>query len=128
MARARTDAAERTQQNRRTQEQVAAEVGHPVGVREAIRHRQAKKQEPLEHGFVIRDREVEFDPGDCTRIGQILGRVLDLKVVRGNYVSLSIQASPDFLHTVVDASQVGQGHLLLVTLDELFRPDTEEDS
>lgn len=123
MARTRTDAAERAKQRRDVAEQVSAELGEKVGVDKARDYRRAQKATPIGEGYVIRDREVEFDPADCTRVGQVLGRVIDYKIIRGGFVQLAIQTSNEFVHTLADASLVSQGHLLLITLDELFVPD-----
>jgi hypothetical protein len=129
MPRQRTEAQERAAQRRRVAEEVSAELGRRVGQREATRHRQAEKQRPApwaDTRFVVKDRVVDVDPADCRRVGQLVGRVLDLKVARGSYGTMTLQVAPEFWHTVLDAVQLS-GHTLLITIDDLD-PTTEDQS
>ena len=128
VARTRTDAGERTWQNRALVDQVSAELGKPVGVRQAAAHRRAQKATSVPDGvpYRVADRVVDFEASDCRRLGQLVARVVDFKVVRGGLALLSLQTSAaDFRHVLVDASLVSQGHPLLVTLDELFPVDAD---
>jgi hypothetical protein len=130
LARTTTDAAERKVQRKATAEQVSATTGKKVGVRAAARQRKKEKAEPLPPKFKYRieDRVLTFDAGDARRIGQIVARVVDYKIVRGGLALLSLQTyAADFAHTLTDASLVSQAHPLLITLDELF-PDDDDAS
>jgi hypothetical protein len=119
--RSRTDAAERTVQNRRLAARVSAELGRPVGVREAARHRQAQKgQAPPGAGYKIRDRVVEHDPSMARRRGQLLARVTRINVFAGGYVSFKLETDFEFAHTLTETSQLCDDRVLLVSFDELF--------
>lgn len=145
--RQQTRAPERTEQNHRLKERVAAELGRPVSVREAERYRRAQRQAglwddaaPAPNGTgvprgtlenrgsavtrLVEDRRLDFlTDDDLSPVGRLLGRVLDGKVTRG-YLTLTIQTAPDYAHTVADAVLLS-GHLLLVTLHQVHvrRPE-----
>lgn len=125
MARTQTDAAERTAQNQRLTTEVSAELGHPVSVRAAERHRRQQKQGPPAEaygGFIVRDREVEYDPEAARRVGQVLGKVRDFKALAGGLVYMTIETSDEFIHTGADARRLSEGRTLLITLDVLGHP------
>lgn len=109
MARTRTDAAERTEQNRRLVEQVSAELGRPVSRREAEQHRRESKH-------LVPDREFDVDPERLQRIGQVLGKPRQYKELSG-YAEITVQTSTEYGHLLLDASRLGEGKKLLITFD-----------
>src|SRR5262245_40739801 len=126
MPRTRTDAAERARQRRAVAKQVSAELGVPVGVDKARDHRRAQKASPIPGGvpYRVTDRVVCFEAADCRRVGQVLARVVDYKILSAGLAQLSLQTSGDeFAHTLTDAAIISRAHPLLVTLDELFPLD-----
>lgn len=124
MPRQQTAAAERTEQNHRLVERVEAETGQKTTVRKAQQHRRDEAAEAAKSiaRYLVVDREVLFPEEDRRRIGQVLGKVMDMKTVRGATVQLTIQTTRDFAHTLTDAALLSVGHPLLITLDELYPP------
>lgn len=122
MARARTDAAERTAQNKALVAQVSAEVGEQVSVRAAQRQRRAKKATPIPEGvsYRVKDRVLEYDDAELRPLGEILAGVVDYRVLGDNYAQLALRTTGDeFAHTLVDASLISKARPLLIKLYEL---------
>lgn len=141
MARTRTDAAERTRQNQRLVEQVSAELGRRVTVREAQAHRRAQRDGTVDtprrgsprgggESHLIPDRELDLTDEQVEYIGKLIAKVEDFKIMRGVTASLSLTTSIDFRHLLVDAATVSRSELLVCVLYKIPRNlglDDDED-
>lgn len=123
MPRKQTPAKERARQRKAVADQVSAEVGKKVGVDKARDIRKAQKASPIPEGvpYRVADRVVEVDAKETRRLGQVLARVVDYKVLSAGFAQLSLHTTgAEFGHTLTDAALISRAHPLLVTLDELI--------
>lgn len=131
-------AAVRTATNHKLVAEASAALGRKVTVREAVAWRKGANEDGTRHDqrrpeppapadtYIVEDRQVVLPPDQLRMMGSMLARVLDMKVIRGGVVQLSLQTSTDFAHLVTDASMVSRGHPLLVTLQEYVPPKRED--
>lgn len=137
MARARTDASERNQQNRRLVGRASKEAGKAVPVRGALAtvtrpnegRRNILPQRPDDpREFIVRgvteqlthDKQLDFKQDEVRFVGDIIVEVNDMKTYRGGTVTLNVQTTDDFLDAIVDAIRLSRGHPLFCRLFELF--------
>lgn len=120
MPRVRTDAAERTRQNHHLVEQVSAELGRTVTVREAQAYRRTQKDGKPFPGRIVQ-REVDLSEDKVRYIGQLLAQVEDFKIIRGVQAGLTLTTSPDFRHLLLDASVISRSGMLCAILFEIPR-------
>lgn len=118
MARVRTDAAERTKQNKRLQTEVATELGQDtVTLKKAVEHRRKVK------GVAdIISRPIPLDDDTAIPIGVVLGAVADFRTVGGKTAHLSVTTNAiEFGHVLLDASMISHSELLVVALYKIDR-------
>lgn len=130
MPRTRTDAAERARQRKAVADQVSAELGKKVGVDKARDLRRAQKSKPIPEGvpYKVVDRVVEYAAAECRPVGEILARVVELKVLSAGFAQLGLHTSAsEFVHTLSDAAVISKAHPLLVKLYELIPEDADDD-
>lgn len=137
MARTRTDATERNQQNARLVGRASKEAGVAVSRRGALAATTyPKAAQRLVHPktpddsreFIVRgitesitkDRELDFRQDEVRFVGDIIVEVNDMKTYRGGTVTLNVQTTDDFLDTITDAIRLSRGHPLFCRLFELF--------
>lgn len=122
MARTRTDAAERRLQRGTTVAAVSQELGRQVTIEEAAAHRRLQKLQPLITGqyYLTPTGEVDVDGAKVNEIGNILGRPVDMKMMRGGYTQVTFQTAPEFAHVLVDVQRIAVGHPVLITFSEII--------
>jgi len=140
MARQQTDAAERTQQNKRLVGRASKEAGTAVSRRmaqqvvsnssRALTHPQ-QVEDPREYilrgitGYLTTDDILQFEPDEVRFIGDIPVEVNDMKFYRGGTLVLNLQTTDDFMRTLTDAARLSRGHPLLCRMYEMFpRPES----
>ena len=126
MPRRQTAAAERAEQTHRLQERVKAETGEQMSIAAAAAHRRKQRSDTgvWRGTSALPPPDLAFATTDLRRVGQILGKVLDIKVARG-YAQMNIQCGPEYAH-LLSESVLLSGHPLLVTLDQVHADMTEE--
>lgn len=128
MPRVRTDAAERTMQNKRLQAEVATELGQDsITIEKAVAHRRKTKG--------VKDivaRPIPMDDDEVVPIGVVLGSVTDFRTVAGGRTAhLAITTNAvEFGHLLLDASVISHSELLVIAMYKIDRklglPDDEE--
>lgn len=128
MARSRTNAVERRQQRDTTVSAVSAEVGRPVSVREAANHRREQKTSlPEVRSFLTPIGEVDLTGAELKEVGFILGRPIDMKLMRGGFTQISLQTAAEFAHVLVDVQRISVGHPVLITFSEIIPAESLDD-
>lgn len=132
MPRVRTDAAERTMQNKRLQAEVATELGQDsITIEKAVAHRRKTKG--------VKDivaRPIPMDDDEVVPIGVVLGSVTDFRTVAGGRTAhLAITTNAvEFGHLLLDASVISHSELLVIAMYKIDRklglddyPDEEDE-
>lgn len=125
MPRVETGAAERKAQRDAAQEQVAAELGRPVTVREAAAFRRENKGRVVISTLTA---DIEVDLGELDHVGTILASVRDFRIQPGGYATLQLVTDGrSFSHVLTAAALLSQSHNLVVDLCLTPKPQLEDD-
>lgn len=125
MPRIETPAAERKKQRDDMVEQVQAETGQQMTVREAAAYRREQKGRAV---ITTLTAEVEVEFAELEHIGTILAAVRDFRIQAGGYATLQLVTDGrSFANVLSAAALLSQSHNLIVDLSLTPKPQDDDD-
>lgn len=125
MARVRTDAAERKKQRDEMVEQVSAEVGRGVTVREAAAYRRGSRDRVT---ITTLSADVEVNQDAIESLGVILASIKDFRIQPGGYATLQLVTDGrSYADVLAAAALASQSHNLIVDLCLVPKPTLDDD-
>lgn len=125
MPRIQTPAAERKQQRDAMVEQVEAETGQAVTVREAAAYRREQRGRVT---IANLSAEVEVDLTALESLGTILAAVKDFRIQPGGYATLQLVTDGrSYADVLSQAALRSQSHNLIIDLCLVPKPDVDDD-
>lgn len=125
MARVETKAAERKAQRDATVEQVAAETGQVMTVRDATAYRRNERTIVTLNTLTS---QVEVDLSTLDHIGSILAAIKDFRIQSGGYATLQLVTDGrSYSDILTAAALLSQSHNLIIDLHLTPKPQMDDD-